>query len=92
MSLNGRAHDRFVEIPGDPSFVRGLVQLDDNSLIVGSQAPAAIYEVDLQSCRVTSALPVDGEPNESIYAICVLPAEFADPPARLTQTRTDGTD
>ena len=42
-ALDESSPDRCVEIPGQPGFVRGLAQLDKDSFLVGSQAPAANY-------------------------------------------------
>lgn len=87
-ALDESSPDRCVEIPGQPGFVRGLAQLDKDSFLVGSQAPAAIYQVDLQAGQVVSAFPLDGEPNESVYGICILPTKFDDPlPILVYETR-----
>lgn len=82
-ALDGSTPDRFVEVPGQPGFLRGLVHLDRYNFLVGSQAPAAVYKVSLEADRVISAFLLDGEPNESVYGICIIPDEFDDPPARL---------
>jgi len=82
-SLNGKCTDRMVDIPGQPNFVRGLVQLDKYNFLVGSQSPAAIYQVDLESCKVVSTFLLNGQPNESVYGICIIPTEFNDPPIHL---------
>lgn len=82
-ALDPSVPDRSVRIPGHPAFVRGLAGLGEQRFLVGSQAPAAVYEVDLVDRRIVSALPLDRDPRESIYGICVLPAEFDDPPPRL---------
>lgn len=82
-ALDERSSDRRVQIPGQPSFPRGLVQLGRGHVLVGSQAPAAIYQVDLAAGRVVSTFLLDGEPNESVYGICLIPPSFADPPTHL---------
>ncbi len=82
--LNRRGYDRKVKIPGKPGFVRGLAQLDKHTFFVGNQKPAAVYEVDLNTSQVLSTCPLDGEPNESVYGICIIPAEFNDPPTSLS--------
>ena len=70
----GTAPERRVRIPGRQPFVRGLCVLDSDRVFVGSQAPAAVYEVDLKSARIVSSYPLAGE--EAVYAICVLPEQF----------------
>jgi hypothetical protein len=77
------APHRGVDIPGSPSFARGLAQLDEDIFLVGSQAPAAVHTVDLAAGRVTSSLELDGEATETVYAIAVLPDSFEDPTPQL---------
>jgi hypothetical protein len=83
-SLDPSIADRRVLIPGQPSFIRGLAQLDRENFLVGNQAPLALYQVNLVTHRVVSSLLLDGEPNESVYGICLIPPEFNSPPASLT--------
>ncbi len=68
-----------VTIPGEPSFVRGLARLDAGVYLVGSQAPLAVYAVDLGAGELVATYPIDGEPTESVYAIAALPDSFALP-------------
>lgn len=82
-SLNNNMPERVVNIPGNPGFVRGMAQLDRNNLFVGSQKPAAIYQVDLLTESILANCLLDGEPNETVYAVCILPGRFNDPPAEL---------
>jgi hypothetical protein len=84
VALDGLSPDRSVTIPGNPSFARGLAQLDGNRFLVGSQAPAAVYLVDLAASRVDATFPLDGEANESVYGLCILPEGFSPPPDSLT--------
>jgi hypothetical protein len=70
-------------IPGDPSFVRGLARLDDGTYLVGSQNPLAVHLVDLTRGRLTGSLALGGEPNESVYGICVVPEHFAEVPGTV---------
>jgi hypothetical protein len=71
---------RVVPIPGQPGFVRGLAHLGGRIVLVGSQAPAAIYEVDLDQGRILSHCEL-GTAGEAIYALCRLPPEFGAGPA-----------
>ena len=80
---DGGSRQRSVEIPGSPSFVRGLVQVSEHGFLVGSQMPAAVYEVDMQELRVTASYMLRGEPHETVYGLCLLPDAFQDPPSRL---------
>jgi hypothetical protein len=80
-------YDRFSEqervripIPGDPAWPRGLALLPDGKLLVGGQRPAALHVVDTDSGAVLSTCELDGEHNETVYAVTVLPDVFEDPP------------
>ena len=75
--------DRSVPIPGSPSFARGLAHCGDEVFLVGSQAPLALYRVDLGTSTITATIPLHGQEHESVYAICPLPASFcrAPPPS-----------
>jgi len=84
VSLEKKREDRSIKIPGNPSFARGLAIMDDDTIFVGSQAPVSLYQIDLRVGEISAELRLDGEPNESIYGICPLPEEFADPPIQLT--------
>jgi hypothetical protein len=68
-----------VAIPGGPAFVRGLVQLEEDVYLVGSQAPLALYAVDLRRGEIVAGYELDGAEHESIYAVCVLPSAFDTP-------------
>ena len=82
MIVSNDVEAKRVTIPGRPPFVRGLAQLDKRRVIVGSQAPTALYEIDLGARRVVSSCELESS-RESVYAICILPPEFIDPPPRL---------
>jgi hypothetical protein len=73
------AGDASVEVPGDPSFARGLAHLRDDVYLVGSQHPLALHAIDLEARAVVGTFELDGEENESVYAIAVLPETFALP-------------
>jgi hypothetical protein len=74
---------RAVRVPGEPSFARGLAPWRDGLYLVGSQRPAAVHVVDLAAGRVVDSVPLSNEPRESVYAVCVVPDGFADPPPEL---------
>ena len=69
-----------VAIPGDPPYARGLAPVGPNRWLVGSQRPLAIYDVDLQAGEIAGEYVFDAPEDESVYAVCVLPAEFRPPP------------
>lgn len=75
-----------VEIPGAPSFVRGLAPLGGLRYLVGSQRPGAVHEVDLAAEAVVATYPLDGDPDESVHNIAVVPEGFSAPPSTLFQT------
>jgi hypothetical protein len=68
-------------VPGSPSFARGLARIADRTYLVGSQAPLALHAVDLDAGSVVASVELDGEPNESVYGLEVVPEAFAAPPA-----------
>lgn len=68
-----------VAIPGEPSFVRGLEPLGGLRFLVGSQRPAAVHEVDLGAEEITATYAIDGDPDESVHNIALVPDGFADP-------------
>ena len=74
---------RLVTVPGSPGFNRGLAHLGGLDFLVGSQFPAAVHAIDLDELRVRSETVLNGEANESVYGVCLLPDEFDDPPASL---------
>lgn len=80
---DGGSRQRVVEIPGNPSFARGLAQVSEHAFLVGSQMPAAVYTVDMEKLRVTGCCRLDGAPYETVYGLCLLPDAFQDPPPRL---------
>jgi hypothetical protein len=74
-----------VDIPGDPGFARGLARIGPGRWLVGSQAPLAIYALDLRRGEIVATYPLGGVENETVYGICVLPDAFGDPPpVRMT--------
>jgi hypothetical protein len=78
-SLTTKQVIRSVAIPGAPAFARGLAHLGGTRFLVGSQEPAAVYEIDLESETIVRTLDVDGMKNECIYGIVVLPPAFGIP-------------
>jgi hypothetical protein len=60
-----------------PSGIPGLAAIGRARWLVGSQTPLGVHEADLEpdgGARETRL------PDESVYAVCVLPSEFAAPP------------
>lgn len=70
-----------VAIPGSPSFARGLTRIGERTFLVGSQKPLALHAVDLDAGQVVASVELDGEPNESVYGLEIVPDAFATPPA-----------
>ncbi|MBA2541084.1 MAG: hypothetical protein H0V17_15700 [Deltaproteobacteria bacterium] len=68
-----------VAIPGDPAFARGLAHVSERRFLVGSQEPAALYELDLGQQRLIRTHDIGGMPNECVYGIVRLPAAFGVP-------------
>jgi hypothetical protein len=68
-----------VQIPGDPPYARGLARIGPDLWLVGSQAPLAVYAVDLGHGKVVAAYPLGGIQDEVVFGICPLPDEFAEP-------------
>jgi len=75
-----------IDIPGSPPFARGLASLSDRNFLVGSQAPAAVHCVDLETQSITDTIPLSDRPTESVYAICLLPDTFSSPPTTFLFT------
>lgn len=71
--------ERRVSIPGDPPYVRGLAQIEPDVWLVGSQAPLAIYAVDVRRGMRIAEYRLGGVEYESVYGICPLPDIFSDP-------------
>lgn len=69
-----------VPIPGNPPFARGLLRCGGHRWLVGSQEPAAVYEVDLALGDVVASYDLGGIENETVFGICALPETFAGPP------------
>jgi hypothetical protein len=69
-----------VPIPGAPSFARGLTRIADRTYLVGSQAPFALHAVDLDEGAVVESIELEGEPNESVYGLEIVPDAFSAPP------------
>jgi hypothetical protein len=67
-----------VPIPGAPSFARGLVRIGERTFLAGSQAPLALHVVDLDLQTVVGTIEIDGEPNESVYGLEIVPDAFAE--------------
>jgi len=70
---------RAVSIPGDPPYVRGLAQIEPDVWLVGSQAPLALYAVDIRRGKRIATFPLGGVEYEAVYGICPLPESFGNP-------------
>jgi hypothetical protein len=70
-----------VPIPGDPSFARGLARIAPGRWLVGSQHPLAIYEIDVEAGEIVASHDLQGDEEETVYAICELPDRFDEPRA-----------
>jgi hypothetical protein len=70
---------RTVPIPGDPPFARGLWRVSPGRWLVGSQKPLALYEVDVEAGEIVATHDLQGDEEETVYAICGLPDRFDDP-------------
>jgi hypothetical protein len=68
-----------VAVPGEPAFARGLVQVDENVYLVGSQRPLAFHAVDLVRGEVVASYELDGGETETVYAVALVPPSFARP-------------
>jgi hypothetical protein len=68
-----------VPIPGDPAFARGLARVAPGRWLVGSQKPLALYEVDVEAGEIAATYDLEGDEEETVYAICELPDRFAEP-------------
>ncbi|HST26718.1 MAG TPA: hypothetical protein VLJ76_12090 [Gaiellaceae bacterium] len=68
-----------VPIPGDSPFVRGLCRVSPGRWLVGSQKPLALYEIDVEDGEIVATHDLEGDEEETVYAICELPDRFDDP-------------
>ncbi|NBD11328.1 MULTISPECIES: hypothetical protein [Corallococcus] len=74
---------RQVSVPGKPAFARGLAPLDGQRFIVGSQCPAALYELDLGTERSELLCALSDNVHECVYAVHAVPDTFGEPPDQL---------
>jgi hypothetical protein len=77
---NDWSPSKIIKIPGDPPFARGLAHISENHYLVGSQAPTAVYRIDLKTAAILDTIQLSSRPTESVYAISLLPDSFAPPP------------
>lgn len=80
--VDGSARSQ-VRVPGSPAFARGLAPLGGNRFAVGSQRPAALYEVDFDRMSCEPLCELSTHPHECVYGIHVVPDGFGDPPEQL---------
>ncbi len=81
LDLKKRTEQR-LSIPGTPGFLRGMA-LSGGDAFVGSQAPAAVYQVDLEKWVIKREFLLDGISGESVYGVALVPDIFEDPPTQL---------
>jgi hypothetical protein len=70
---------RSVPIPGGEPWARGLARIGPGRWLVGSQAPLAVYEIDLDRGEVVEEYPLGGVKDETVYGVCPIPDRFGDP-------------
>lgn len=75
----GHGCETSVHLAVSPGFLRGLAQVDERTFLVGNQAPAAAYRVDLEAGKVVRCYDLGGEENESVYGVSLLPEDFSTP-------------
>jgi hypothetical protein len=68
-----------IPIPGDPPFARGLLRLGPGRWLVGGQKPLTLHEIDLEAGRIAATHDLEGDEEETVYAVCELPDRFDDP-------------
>src|SRR5207302_33532 len=68
-----------VPIPGHPPFARGLLEVGAGRWLVGSQKPLALYAVDVALGEIVATYDLEGDDEETVYAICELPDRFDEP-------------
>jgi len=73
-----------VALPGERPFARGLARLADGLFVVGSQRPARVHLIDLDAARIVESVDLGGDPREAVYAVCVVPDAFGEPPRTLS--------
>lgn len=81
LDLNEGSEQR-LPIPGAPGFLRGMATSGSDAF-VGSQAPAAIYQIDLAHWEARRRFLLGGVSGESVYGIALIPGVFANPPGQL---------
>jgi len=78
-SPSSRRDPACVRIPGESPFVRGLLHDAGSVYWAGSQAPLALYQVDVAAGRRLSTWELDSSPFESVYGICAVPSIYETP-------------
>jgi hypothetical protein len=79
-----------VTVPGEPAFARGLVRLENDVYLVGSQKPLAFYAVDLGRGEVVESYELEGGETETVYALALVPAAFARPGGEIFRGHREG--
>jgi hypothetical protein len=68
---------RAISVPGDPAFARGLSRIDDDTVLVGSQKPAAIHAIEPDRGHHAWTVELGGAAaNETVFGVTVLPDDF----------------
>lgn len=70
-------------IPVDNTFLRGICQIAENQIVVGSQG--VLYLVNFVEERILRKIKLSDDPREAIFAIAVLPPETSPLPERLPE-------
>lgn len=74
-----RGRDDVLRVPVDGDFVRGLVPLDDQRVLVGTQSPLRVHVVDLEDRRTLFSQDLHGDPRESITCLATIPEGVTTP-------------
>jgi hypothetical protein len=79
--------ERSVSLGGEKPFPRGLVHLGNGRFLVGTQRPAALNVVDLESEEMVERIRLPDDHGETIFGLAPVPDTFMSPEARLPDSR-----
>jgi hypothetical protein len=71
----GRQMIASIPIPG--TFPRGMLELSDGRLLIGSQQPLSLHAVDVEAGEPVRSWPLPGPDDESVTALARVPPELA---------------
>lgn len=71
--------DDVARVPVEGDFVRGLVSLDDQRVLVGTQSPLRVHVVDPTSRRTLFMQDLPGDTRESITCLATIPEGVTTP-------------